>query len=123
MNDAKEILPGMYVKSADGICGTYVNAKGFDEAVLISSNQSVTVKLPLTFEVPNEEIIFTRGARVTYIPFHGDRSMWEEGIVKSLDSEDPDYVFVVYKCNGEWHNYSNYTGQRTKKTDLKIGWL
>lgn len=27
-------------------------------------------------------------------------------------------VWVVYKCNGEWHNYLNYTGALTSVKDL-----
>jgi len=65
---------------------------------------------------------FTEGQSVHYIPFEGaDDSLKENGVVKSI-GEDPNYVFVVFKCNGEWHNYKEYTGQRVKTSQLKEGW-
>ncbi len=64
-----------------------------------------------------------KGDTVTYIPFDGaDESLWERGKVKFDKEDDEDFVFVVFKCNNEWDNYSNYTGQRTNVSDLKIGW-
>ena len=56
------------------------------------------------------------GTKVTYIS-HNKK---EYGIVKSWSI--PDHVFVVYKCDNNWGEYSNYTGARTAISDLLLGW-
>lgn len=58
------------------------------------------------------------GNRVTYITLHGE---YEIGIIKSV-CDDPDFVFVVYKCNEDWDNYSDYTGVRTHISSLVKEW-
>ena len=45
----------------------------------------------------------------------------ERGVVKGL-CDDEDYVFVVYNCGGNWGNYENYTAEKTRVDDLKLGW-
>jgi len=62
--------------------------------------------------------VFKIGDSVTYYPEYGEP---EKGVVKSL-CDDPNYVFVVYNCNGEWHRYKDYTGCRTCVADLKSEW-
>lgn len=57
------------------------------------------------------------GDSVTYTPEYGKH---ENGVVKSLSGDD--HAFVVYHCNGEWHNYKDYTAARTSIKDLKKGW-
>lgn len=62
------------------------------------------------------------GQRVHYIPFEGcDNSLKENGIVKSFGNSDT--VFVVFKCNGHWEHYQDYTGQSVRVKDLKTGWI
>ncbi len=63
------------------------------------------------------------GDKVRYIPYkYCPQSEWEKGKVKSL-SENPDYVFVVYHCSGEWDTgWTNYTAAHTQKSDLIKGW-
>lgn len=56
------------------------------------------------------------GVSVTYTSPHGTK---ENGVVKSVDGNT---AFVVYNCNGEWHNYKEYTGCATNIKNLKIGW-
>ncbi len=56
------------------------------------------------------------GDKVTYITSFEK----EKGIVKSI--RDQEYVFVVYKCGGDWDNYAEYTGARTNKDNLVLGW-
>ena len=56
------------------------------------------------------------GDKVTYIAPSGK----EKGIVKSIC--DQEYVFVVYNCGGDWDNYAEYTGARTNKDNLVLGW-
>lgn len=58
------------------------------------------------------------GDKVMYVPSHGNP---EKGIVKSL-CDNHHYVFVVYKCGGNWDDYQNYTAARTAIADLKKGW-
>lgn len=67
--------------------------------------------------------MFAVGSKVHYIPFwSAHESTYENGIVKSL-CEDPEYVFVVYKCKGDWDNYKEYTGVRTPVDMLKENWI
>lgn len=58
-----------------------------------------------------------QGDKVHYAPSHGNK---ENGIIKEIRGE---IAFVVYKCNGEWDNYMNYTGQATDLQDLIPGWI
>jgi hypothetical protein len=58
---------------------------------------------------------FQIGQKVTYA------RTGERGIVKSL-SDNPNFVFVVYHCGGDWANYQNYTSSPTKCADLVEGW-
>ncbi len=37
-----------------------------------------------------------------------------------IKSWNDDYIFVVYKCNNDWRNYQNYTGQATDPKDLEF---
>lgn len=39
----------------------------------------------------------------------------EKGRVKSWNET---WVFVVYKCGGDWENFDDYTGCATSYTDL-----
>jgi poly-D-alanine transfer protein DltD len=64
-----------------------------------------------------EKTKFTEGEKVTYCPEYGEK---EYGVVKKVRD---DVVFVVYKRNGEWHNYMNYTACATDFKDLKQGWI
>ena len=63
------------------------------------------------------------GDKVRYVPFEDcPEDQWEKGRVKSIP-EDPDHVFVVYHCSGEWDTgWKNYTAARTRKIDLINGW-
>lgn len=45
----------------------------------------------------------------------------EDGIVKDIPATGP-FVFVVYKCAGEWWKYSEYTAEATHIEDLRPGW-
>lgn len=45
----------------------------------------------------------------------------ENGVIKSFAlNGNP---FVVYNCNGEWHNLDNYTAANTPPDQLKSGWV
>ena len=65
------------------------------------------------------------GDKVTYVPEHlnGDPANWQHGIVKSVGPDSDGCLFVVFHCAGNWENYWRYTGQLTKASDLKPGWL
>jgi hypothetical protein len=41
----------------------------------------------------------------------------EKGKIKSFNLETG-WIFVVYKCAGEWHRFQDFTGQATKPEDL-----
>lgn len=59
------------------------------------------------------------GDVVYYIPYKGcDSSYYERGIVKSFHETNPNIVFVVYACGGDWGNYHKYTGVSTDISKL-----
>jgi len=41
----------------------------------------------------------------------------EVGRIKSWNKK---YIFVVYKCNYDWENFKNYTGNSTSPEDLEF---
>lgn len=41
----------------------------------------------------------------------------EKGKIKSWNDW---FIFVVYKCAGEWDNFQNYTGCATSPEDLRF---
>lgn len=52
----------------------------------------------------------------------GDKVLYnklEKGIIKTIDG---DSIFVVYNCGEDWNNYKNYTGAKTPKNKLTLGW-
>lgn len=55
------------------------------------------------------------GRWVTYTTGHGTT---ERGRIKSWNDT---YIFVVYKCAGEWKDYQNYTAAATDPKDLTWG--
>ena len=56
----------------------------------------------------------------TKVHYNTDRNP-EDGIVKEL--REPDGVWVVYNCAGNWENYKEYTGCKTNLRDLRLGWV
>ena len=63
------------------------------------------------------------GDKVHYQPDHyKEEDRWENGIIKEIREEQTDGVWVVYNCAGNWKDYKNYTGARTKLQDLKLHW-
>ncbi len=58
-----------------------------------------------------------KSGKVTYCPSYGAK---EKGIVKEVRDN---IAFVVYKCDGEWDRYEEYTGCATNISDLKPGWI
>lgn len=57
------------------------------------------------------------GDYVHYTPDHGPK---ENGRIKFMGRE---FASVVYKCNGEWERFEEYTGARTELTKLSRGWI
>jgi hypothetical protein len=58
-----------------------------------------------------------------FVHYKGDNyTVPENGRIKSLMHQG-DILFVVYKCNGEWDRYNEYTGQATNSYNLKPGWV
>ena len=62
------------------------------------------------------------GVKVRYQPKHYARRAWENGLIKEIRENCFDAVWVVYNCNGQWADYRNYTGAKTKLEDLHMGW-
>ena len=62
------------------------------------------------------------GDHVHYKPSHYKEDEYENGIVKSIQPNQVENVFVVYNCNGQWHDYKNYTAACTNLQDLFSGW-
>ncbi len=60
-----------------------------------------------------------KGTKVYYTSPHGTK---ENGIVKDFN-DSKTIAWVVYKCDGEWGNYKNYTGEATNIQDLNYGWV
>lgn len=54
------------------------------------------------------------GRWVEYRSSHGST---ERGKLKGWS---PRFIFVVYKCGGEWNKFQNYTGAATNPRDLKF---
>lgn len=49
----------------------------------------------------------------------------ENGVIKRIDDVDgvSPLIFVVFHCNDDWGNYSNYTGILCSIEDLRLGWI
>ena len=62
------------------------------------------------------------GDKVHYQPPHYLANEFENGIIKENATHTQNAVRVVYKCNNDWLNYTNYTGALTNLSDLKSGW-
>jgi hypothetical protein len=50
-----------------------------------------------------------------YVIYKDGTGKKEQGRIKSW--KDP-FVFVVYKCNGEWDRFKEFTGEATRPEDL-----
>lgn len=55
------------------------------------------------------------GRWVEYRRNYPERVHIETGKIKSWNDT---YIFVVYKCNGEWHRFKDFTGVSTNPEDL-----
>ncbi len=62
------------------------------------------------------------GDKVHYQPEHFGDDEYENGIVKAFPRRAKNSVRVVYKCDGKWVNFRNYTSELTLLKDLKPGW-
>ena len=63
------------------------------------------------------------GQRVRYQPAHYADHEAENGIIKDIRAGLADRVWVVYKCDGNWGRYEEYTGELTMLDQLRVGWL
>ena len=59
------------------------------------------------------------GDKVTYVPTFGPSS---QGMVKELPADQPEKVRVVYRCNNDWDNFSDYTAELSDASRLIEGW-
>ena len=48
---------------------------------------------------------------------YDDNFKKEKGRIKSWNEE---YIFVVYKCDGQWDRFKDYTGCATNSEDLEF---
>ena len=53
-----------------------------------------------------------------WVKYTNSAGMSEVGKIKSWNER---FVFVVYKCDGEWFRFKDFTGQATKPEDLEFG--
>lgn len=81
----------------------------------------MNIKLKYMLESGNRRISISFGTKVHYIDGAGKI---HNGKVKDyVQSKIITEIFVVYDCAGEWQNFQNYTGVRTKIEDLHPGWV
>lgn len=59
-----------------------------------------------------------KGTEVCFCPTVGSKV---NGIVKAVYLNTNE-AHVVYKCDGNWHDYENYTAELTDIDSLKVGW-
>ena len=52
-----------------------------------------------------------------WVEYHGSGGEIERGKLKSWNDT---YIFVVYKCSGEWKRFKDFTGAATSPRDLKF---
>lgn len=64
---------------------------------------------------------FTAGKKVRYY-YEDDKIKPINGIIKSLHPINESLCWVVFKCNNDWGNYTNYTAELCEIDQLKIGW-
>ena len=57
-----------------------------------------------------------------YVCYRTKHSAPENGIVKELVEDSHELVRVVYRCDGDWDNYQNYTSALTPLSRLSLGW-
>lgn len=50
-----------------------------------------------------------------WVEYNGAAGEIERGRLKSWNEE---FIFVVYKCSGEWKRFQDFTGQATRPEDL-----
>lgn len=62
------------------------------------------------------------GDKVCYQPSHYPENEWENGIVKEIPEHTTTAIRVVYKCEGDWDKFKNYTSALTDIRDLSLGW-
>jgi hypothetical protein len=53
-----------------------------------------------------------RGRWVEYRPSHGET---ERGRIKSWNDQ---FVFVIFRCDGEWNSFKDFIGAATDPNDL-----
>lgn len=52
-----------------------------------------------------------------WVTYRGQVGEVERGRIKSWNEEN---IFVVYKCNNEWHRFDDFTGVATDPNDLTL---
>lgn len=52
-----------------------------------------------------------------WVEYKGTGGEVERGRLKSWNNS---FIFVVYKCNGEWNRFKDFTGVPTRPQDLRF---
>ena len=52
-----------------------------------------------------------------WVLYQGGVGEKEKGRLKSWNDE---FIFVVYKCDGQWQKFQDYTGNATNQEDLRL---
>ena len=52
-----------------------------------------------------------------WVEYRGTGGEVERGRLKGWNEQ---FIFVVYKCAGEWNRFQDFTGVATKPTDLSF---
>ncbi len=100
---------GLYTRREnDDFVGLNVIIRGFIDAVV---NEDIN------------SIILKPGDKVHYAPEHYKDHEFENGVVKSLNENNPTSAFIVYHCGGNWDDHENYTAASTNLKDLRKGWV
>lgn len=50
-----------------------------------------------------------------WVEYHGRGDVIERGRIKSWNDK---FIFVVYRCDNQWHRFQDFTGAATNPEDL-----
>jgi hypothetical protein len=111
-------------EDSDNVFDKVIKAlKGIDYAAINAAMPELYYDTEKTFSIEKADLIdetpepMKVGDYVHYTPSAGPE---ENGRIKSING---DSASVVYKCNGEWERYEEYTGSRTEMSMLSLGWI
>jgi hypothetical protein len=111
-------------EDSDNVFDKVIKAlKGIDYAAINAAMPELYYDTEKPFSIEKSDLIgeapepMKEGDFVHYTPDHGPK---ENGRIKTIGKE---FASVVYKCDGEWELYMEYTGARTELSRLSRGWI